>query len=511
MNDEGRFLFLRRVASRLFPYTLSGGIFFSLTLILAACSKVYVYDLQDKQGDATGKVASLATHISTGVRNVKLVFIHGVGDHCPGYALSGKDESGWFSTKQAKKLGLEAIEDAPRFEEPIYSNEFISAVQKQPHIFDDQSYVAVRRQKFSYGSAGVNVEAIEVTWSPLTQWIKNGRLAKDFTRPGSYKCVPGEMEPVLTNHAKDDEVQAPGRLLVNRILKENVLDRNLADAAIYTGQYHTVMQLGLADALCYGLTGQPVKKSNGSVPNRVCNWNKGRMEPNTRYIFVTHSLGSRLLYDTLLGLMQMEAPGVEKAALDQAFPDADKYVNGILNKTPVIYMMANQLTFLGMANITSNDNSKSVIYKPAVVGDAVDLQSSDFASPRPEEITNELNSECNEVGLCQLALAIKSARRTPRLANGGEDASAVSQGLEIVAFHDTNDLLSWPVPPEYQRVIDKKYRGEIRFTNVFVRNAPRLLIFESPTSAHQNYFKNGDVWKTIKCGYTDGSINSPCK
>jgi len=509
MNDEGRFLFLRRVAAHLSRYRMLSAIFLSLTLILAACSKVYVYDPQDKQGEATGKVASLATHISTGVRNVKLVFIHGVGDHCPGYALSGTDKDGWFSTKQAKKLGLVAIEDAPRFEEPIYSNEFISAAQKRSHIFDDQSYVAVRRQKFTYGSAGVNVEAIEVTWSPLTQWIKNGRLAKDFTRPGSYQCVPGVMEPVLTSQAKDDEVQAPSRLLVNRILKESVLDRNLADAAIYMGQYHTVMQLGLADALCYGLTGQAVVKSNGSVPNRACNWNKGHMDPDTRYIFVTHSLGSRLLYDTLLGLMQVEAPGVEKAALNQAFPDADKYVNGILTKTPVIYMMANQLTFLGMANITADDNSKTVIYKPAVVGGAAELQSKDLASPRPEEVTKELKPECNELALCQLAQAKKSAQ-TSMLANGGEDARAVSKELEIVAFHDTDDLLSWPVPREYQRVIEQDSPGQIKFTNVYVRNAPRLLVFEWPTSAHQNYFKNGDVWETIKCGYSHGSINPSC-
>jgi len=96
------------------------------------------------------------------------------------------------------------------------------------------------------------------------------------------------------------------------------------------------------------------------------------------------------------------------------------------------------------------------------------------------------------------------------LANGGEDARAVSKELEIVAFHDTDDLLSWPVPREYQRVIEQDSPGQIKFTNVYVRNAPRLLVFEWPTSAHQNYFKNGDVWETIKCGYSHGSINPSC-
>lgn len=299
------------------------------------------------------------------------------------------------------ELGLQVIDAKPRAGELIYSNEFLSVPGRTPHPFDDQSYVALRTQNFTYGSASVHVEAIEVTWSPLTQWVKNDRLADDFTMPGSVTCLPDQMGPEPIKGAKDMEVQAPGRLLINRSLKEGMLDRNLADAAIYMGQYHTVMQLGLADALCHALTGQPVMKREGGAPNPVCDWRKGPMEPNTRYIFVTHSLGSRLLYDTLLALMHTDSPGVEQAAFQQTFPGSDKYVNGIMSKTPIIYMMVNQLTFLGMANISADDTSKTAIYKPAVVRDLGNLQSMEVASPKPEVVmAQELPWDCNKLVLC---------------------------------------------------------------------------------------------------------------
>lgn len=70
--------------------------------------------------------------------------------------------------------------------------------QGRPRSFDAKSYVALRTQRVTHSKGDVNVKAIEVTWSPLTQWIKNDRLSDDFTSPGIVSCRPDQVAPVIT-------------------------------------------------------------------------------------------------------------------------------------------------------------------------------------------------------------------------------------------------------------------------------------------------------------------------
>jgi hypothetical protein len=63
------------------------------------------------QGDeATGNLASLRASLSGEGRPLRLIFLHGIGDHCPGYAVGDK---GWLSPKQAASIGLMAGELIP--------------------------------------------------------------------------------------------------------------------------------------------------------------------------------------------------------------------------------------------------------------------------------------------------------------------------------------------------------------------------------------------------------------
>jgi len=98
-----------------------------------------------------------------------------------------------------------------------------------------------------------------------------------------------------------------------------------------------------------------------------------------QYIFVTHSLGSRIVFDTLLNLRNYD--GVE-AANQSAFKglvasvDSDaeilpspfhrwfaknsnptKLTNHIIEKTTGIYMMANQVSLIGLSQIEPSVNS----------------------------------------------------------------------------------------------------------------------------------------------------------
>jgi hypothetical protein len=274
-------------------------------------------------------------------------------------------------------------------------------------------------------------------------------------------------------------------------VKEDILDRKLADSAIYMGQYHTVMQLGLADALCHAFTGQPILPANPLKPNPPCDWSKASVDPKTRYVFVTHSLGSRLLYDTLLGLLGKNPPGVDQSALATEFPGAESYLRDMLAHTPVIYMMANQLTFLGMANITAQDTTATANRKPA--GAPVELQLSE--TEKGQSGAQGKNEKCEDV-ICLLAQAKSESVQTQVL----KAVPAVSATLDVVAFSDTDDLLTWSIPKEYEH-------EPLRIVNVYVQNAARFLVVEDPVSAHGGYFKSGAVWDVIRCGAQGTTVN----
>jgi hypothetical protein len=83
-----------------------------------------------------------------------------------------------------------------------------------------------------------------------------------------------------------------------------------------------------------------------------------------------------------------------------------------------------------------------------------------------------------------------------------------TDGLQIVSFNDTNDLLTWHIPSWYANAeATPGGRPRIDVTDVFVQNAPKLLIMESPLNAHVDYFKNPDVRDLIRCGAANGEVS----
>ena len=61
-----------------------------------------------------------------------------------------------------------------------------------------------------------------------------------------------------------------------------------------------------------------------------------------------------------------------------------------------------------------------------------------------------------------------------------------------MAFHDTDDILTWQIPRWYQDQPGTR-PPDIEFVNVFIQNGPRWLVFEGPVGAHDGYFKNQSV------------------
>lgn len=467
---------------------------------------------------AEGSVKALTELLEHKDRAV-VIFIHGVGDHCPGFAL-GKAKGSWLNDDAQKALGLVPRDSGATYTD-VFDDEFIPG-----HPRDVASKVTVGKRRFSFPASKpeaeqLPVDAIEITWSQLTQWVKTNQLGYDLTEPSP----PPDTRTPSCPYPQDLEKykKPPARVSLNRLLKEQVLDRSLADAVLYAGTYGRIMRRGTAEALCI---------ASGGTPNpggHLCDWPKvpeGEQGKRTAYFFVTHSLGSRLIYDTLLGLTGKDVTTSAETFSRCEVEDAKPFANYLMAETGATYMMANQLTMLGLAyeDGTQTSSGGPVPYDlimqrrvlPEGLADAPPLKTlqptavpSPPATPGPKTVVK--------------TAALEFAVRRQDAADARHERV---NPLTIVAFSDTNDLLSWAVPKWYQgqtkdevekTAAKSKNEGNdkpghaVDFTNVFVQNATRWFGFvENPADAHSGYFTSADVWRVIRCGAAGGKVK-PCE
>lgn len=458
----------------------------SAVLLLAACgSTPVVYAPGDMEGQPpTGTVTALKKLLANDAGPVRLVFMHGVGDHCYGYALG---DDGWLGTRARDTIGLTAGALSADYRIPV--DVFMGGSP------DAHSYMQYATRSYeSTGRSlprGLHIDAVEITWSPLTQWLKTTQLYYDSSSAFAASSRPSCLESPDPKVVPDIK-HPPQRLLLDQLIKEQLFDRNLADAIIYAGRYAPVLERGVAEALCHAITNQP--------PNARCRW----PDPSTdahRYVFVTHSLGSRILYDTLINLLDYDPFGKGNPFAKGDFEPDDTYLKAaapfvaqMVARTPAIYMMANQLSLMGLADTPAKARSSE--------------------GPKPYFVIPPL-AEIARVGPRPLAaLDASTCRSAPNVLGRVRDAqlgplAAEAPALQFVAFNDTNDLLTWHIPRWYSNEGEDECRPNVRFSNVFVQNATHWLVLEGPLSAHQNYFTRSAVWRVMLCG-ASGEVVGDC-
>jgi hypothetical protein len=458
---------------------------FAITTILASCvGRPIVYDSSNMQGDApTGSVAALGHLLGGQSAPLRIVFLHGVGDHCAGYAIDPRN--GWLNDKTARHLGLVPLDhDALTFTK-INISRFMGG------SYDANAYVqyGVRnyRWKLPGASTEISVQALEITWSNLTQWIKTEQLSYD-----SPSVFPPQQSPLPDCVQRPDPTivppikNPPSRLWLDKIAKENVFDRDLADAVIYSGTYSPVIQRGVAEALCHAIT--------NDVQDDHCVWpdaTAAAADPY-QYLFVTHSLGGRILYDLLLNLTGNDTEAKPNPfSVDGKVPNVP-FVSHMLSQTPAVYMMANQLSLIGLANM--NTTARSIegpvdyLARPSASAPAATVSP---ASPHRRDILSSIADARGE-----------ALRKFPATTGQATPTST----LNIIAFSDTNDLLTWHVPSWYGTTSTTDPSVTVRVTNVFVRNSCPFVILESPPAAHSDYFINKWVGDVIICGAANGKV-----
>jgi len=237
-------------------------------------------------------------------------------------------------------------------------------------------------------------------WSPLTSSIKR-QLCYDQSGKSAL-CTGSPPYPYT-------------RAKLNARFKDGLIDDCLPDALIYEGAAREAMQLRMREAVLQVLSGA---------------------RPDAPLVVISHSMGSKMLFDTLLRMTQEPAGSAAAALAQQA-----------VQRMRLLVMAANQIPLLSLAE-----------QMPAASTTAAAADS-----------------------LQQLLRQRRSL--------------AIAPPLTLVAFTDPNDLLSYTLPPE--RYVGQ---GVTVYNIVVSNAPTYLGLLERPDLAHLDYLSNPDVGRLVACG-----------
>jgi hypothetical protein len=364
------------------------------------------------------------------IDTVKLVVVHGMGEHTYGY-------SDPLTEGLAKRLDLTA-KDPQTPQNLVAIGEGITVPANFP-------YAQVRRR--SYQGGGKTLEVFEVDWFPLANAVKGKFETQDAAHDGE-------------------------RALVNRLVKDQLVDDSLSDPLMYLGASGPFIRNAVKQVLCQVVHGT----LRGKLDEETCAG--GALESNAAVAFVTFSLGSRITFDSVSDLYDREQPAMEGSnPPNPALPGA--YAAGsagqLLGATARMFMLANQLPLLGLARTSPLEAAEEAANPPTFAG-----------AVRPLVVSkSSLDRFLKRYQMVQ-------AHRTH------------PQPLEVVTISDPNDLLSYAIPEDFAGAYDSKLPDgtqapPIAFVNVTTLIAQRFLIgaIANPVQAHTGHVGNSKVMKML--------------
>jgi hypothetical protein len=255
---------------------------------------------------------------------------------------------------------------------------------------------------------------------------------KDVLHEGRFKSFPW----IHPEDAKQLNGLPAKGALINRKLKNNILDWGFSDAVMAVGSMHNLFLEGIRQLFLDSAEFQ----ADGSKSN---DWEEQLKNPqgiDRDFIVVSHSLGSYLVFSTLnldgkhAALRQTESRAIRE-------DDAAQY---IFQRTSLVYFFANQVPLLELANLGESETRDADLPKTA----------------RPDA-TQGLSDQLSKWSQLRLSFG----------------------GSQLIAWSDPSDLLTWHVPQIHGLVVK----------NFDVRNTRWHWIIAGPESAHDNYDKNKNV------------------
>jgi len=332
----------------------------------------------------------------------------------------------------------------------------------------------------------------EINWWPLVLKLKCERIVPGDARLSgpnlsllNFCSLPNKATPDnpkrfsqyswLTEKQATDLGHLPNRAaMINRELKTGLEDWGFSDVFLGIGPFRPIIEEGIRQLIAKSAAFDPrVSAGTTSVHEgrQAYNW-QGRLQDGKSddqvFVAVTHSMGSFLILDSLeldTANRAKVAPYSQQTQQDSVEDQALQYV---AERTSLLYFFANQVPILELANLKIDSSSPL----PAIGPDT---------GPDPQAAQASPQSETALISKWAQVHAAFEQRVHPN------DATA-QRKIEVIAFSDPSDLLTWRVP---------KLR-DVDVVNLYVQNALHLFwVFESPTKAHDNYAKNKDVIRVM--------------
>ncbi|MFI3242136.1 MAG: hypothetical protein R3Y43_06175 [Alphaproteobacteria bacterium] len=335
---------------------------------------------------------------------VKVLMVHGVGSHNSGYSAR-------LQENLMKSLGLDVVSRRSKK---------ISLVSPE---YSDKSIGTLLVTRYQNVEETKEMLFYELTWSKITQEAKD-ILSYDSSNVYAYK-----------------------RAKFNQAMKSFLNDTG-PDPLVYLSDKKSLILDAFKQSECW-MFGYDWDALPDDV-NKVCKISTSeqlRNLENEEVVFITHSLGSRILVDAFSDIvLEIKSKEIAENKSMQASIEVLK------NKKFTVFMLANQLPILQIGNKA-----------PDVVG--------------------QYDSYC--------------------VAGGNHYKDRVFANVNIVAFSDPNDILSYDIP---QRFVDAYMDSRMcpNVTNVDINISKEISAFGlgvvNPLTAHTEYDNDDRVIDIISYG-----------
>jgi len=360
--------------------------------------------------------------------DVKVLMVHGIGTHLPGYSTR-------LAENLARELNLDVVDRAPKVIQlrlHVHPRVFQEAVDRgimRGELGESNGTVILQRYRSKDGTRKMTF--YELTWSEITEPDKR---VINYDSSGEYSFR---------------------RAGLNHELKQ-FINNVLPDPLIYLGDAQGNIQTSVSQTLCWMFT-----RDYEEVPQQTdeaCEFYGYTPDDlrNDTFTFISHSLGSRILTDSLQTITATVAYGQGEQS-DETLKVSTQWVDTLQNESLSIFMLSNQLPLLQLG-------------RP------------------PPLVTNQFPDYCT--------------------AEGNKREGRVFAESRLVAFSDPNDILSWSVPPGYEdQYLDSRMCPVL--TNVIINIAEVKKVFgvelASAGDAHRNYDNDERVIKMIAHGVNENA------
>jgi len=333
----------------------------------------------------------------------KVLMVHGVGHHLPGYATH-------LYENLARELGLPVV-DMPPKELTLF------------HEFNPSKKLGnLRLTRLLSRDRDRELLFYELTWSNITD-VDKENLNFDVSGQVAFR-----------------------RAQMNRDMKQFTNDA-IADPLLYLGENQEPIRISVGQSLCWMTTHS--WSDFPSDTHKPCTLKSISPEllmnlERDDYIFISHSLGSRITMDGLQRLSRVlnaatQSPAEQELAL-KSFPEFEQFRHGFQNRHIKIFMLSNQLPLLQLGR------------------------------PRPD-VLNQHKDYC--------------------LPEGNRYGERFANETHIIAFSDPNDLLSYTIPLGFKdKYLDSRVCARISNISINIAYVNDMLGFTevaNPMEAHLGY------------------------